>query len=219
MRKLMVNLVVAAAIAWMPMVVAAQDKAASAAPSIAGAWTLNADLSDAVGRAAGGGDDSGRTGGGSGRGGGGGRRGGGFGGGYGGGYGRGMGGGSGAPRANPEEMARMREAMRDVTMPSEHLTITQSDTTIVITGADGHTTRLSTDGKKIKDENTKVERKTKWEGGKLVSEINGLGSGKMTQTFSVDPDTKQLRISLVMPAGGNSKEPRTINRIYDADQK
>ena len=46
----------------------------------------------------------------------------------------------------------------------------------MLTGADGRTTRLSPDGKKIKDENTKIERKTKWDGGKLVSEINGLGS-------------------------------------------
>ena len=105
----------------------------------------------------------------------------------------------------------MRDAMRDVTTPSDHLTITQSDTTIVLTGADGRTTRLSTDGKKIKDENTKVERKTKWDGGKLVSEISGLGNGKMTQTFTVDPDTKQLRISLLVAEGGRSQQPRTIN--------
>ena len=86
----------------------------------------------------------------------------------------------------------------------------------LLTGADGRTTRLSPDGKKIKDENTKVERKTKWDGGKLVSEINGLGSGKMTQTFAVDPEGKQLRITVVMEGRG---QPRTITQVYDADQK
>ena len=69
----------------------------------------------------------------------------------------------------------MRDAMRDVTEPSERLTIVQTDSMVLITGADGRTTRLSADGKKIKDENTGVERKTKWDGGKLVSEISGLG--------------------------------------------
>ena len=89
---------------------------------------------------------------------------------------------------NPDEMARMRDAMRDVINPSDHLVITQTESMVVLTGADGRTTRLSPDGKKIKDENTKIERKTKWDGGKLVSEISGLGPGKMTQTFSVDPE-------------------------------
>src|SRR6185295_19305850 len=142
------------------------------------------------------------------RGSGGGRR-GGYGGhgGYGGG---GMGrGGMRGERMDPDEVARMREAMRDVVEPSDHLTITQTDSIIVITGADGRTTRLSPDGKKIKDENTGVERKTKWDGAKLVSEISGLGSGKATQTFTVDPESHQLRITVQMPqrAGRNGNAP------------
>jgi hypothetical protein len=76
-------------------------------------------------------------------------------------------------------------------------------------------TRLSTDGKKIKDDNTKIERKTKWDGGKLVSEISGLGSGKMTQTFAVDPEGKQLRMTVVMEGGSSGQ--RTITQIYDID--
>jgi hypothetical protein len=195
------------------------------APSISGAWTRNADLSDAPAGRGQGSDDGGTRGGngrgnGGGYGGGGHRRGGGGGGGFGGGgYGRGGGGGQNAGgSANPEEMMRMRDAMRDVTSPSDHLIITQTESMIVLTGADGRTTRLSPDGKKIKDENTKVERKTKWDGGKLVSEINGLGSGKMTQSFAVDPEAKQLRITLVME-DGHSKEPRTITQLYDADPR
>ena len=113
---------------------------------------------------------------------------------------------------------RMRDAMRDVTSPSDHLIITQTESMIVLTGADGRTTRLSPDGKKIKDDNTRVERRTKWDGGKLVSEISGLGQGKMTQAFAVDPEAKQLRITLVMD-GGRSNQPRTITHVYDADPR
>src|SRR5205085_11819085 len=148
--------------------------------SIAGGWTRNPDLSDAPSERGQQGDENGQ-GSGRNRGGGGGRRGGG--GGFGGGgFGRGgMGrGGSGTPPMNPDEMARMREAMRDITNPSDHLVITQTESMIVMTAADGRTTRMSPDGKKIKDENTKIERKTKWDGGKLVSEISGLGQGKIT---------------------------------------
>jgi len=185
---------------------------APSSPSIAGAWSLNKDLSD-TGRSGGDqGDDrsSARRGGGGGYGGGGGgRR-----GGYGGGMGRGGGGGGGGQAArNPDEVARMRDAMRDVVDPSERLTIVQTDSMVLITGADGRTTRLSADGKKIKDDNTGIERKTKWDAGKLVSEISGLGNGKMTQTFSIDPEAHQLRIVVQMDGGRSG--PRTVTHVYD----
>jgi hypothetical protein len=195
----------------------AQEKTSAPAPSIVGAWTRNPDLSDApAGRGAQGDDHAGGGRDGRGRNGGG-RRGGGFGGGGGFGRGGGMGRG-GAGQMNPDDMARMRDAMRDITNPSDHLIITQTESMVVLTGADGRTTRLSPDGKKIKDENTKVERKTKWDGGKLVSEINGLGPGKMTQTFSVDPEARQLRLTVVIERG-RSGEPRTITQVYDADAR
>jgi hypothetical protein len=234
MRRLFSAGALAAAVILWPMPLAAQKPLPpppgppAPAATMAGAWTRNADLSDAPPAERGDqGDDSGRSRGGGG--GGGGRRQGGGGGGYGGfggrGMGRGGGAGGGAPATNPEEMARMREemarmrdALRDVTNPSDHLIVTQTESMVVLTGADGRTLRLSPDGKKIKDENTKVERKTRWDGGKLVTEINGLGPGKMTQTFSVDPETKQLRLTVVME-GGRSGQPRTITQIYDADPK
>ena len=219
MRRLFVIGVLAAAVAGLSMPLLAQEKSTAPNASIAGAWMRNAELSDKPAGRGEPGNDSGRGDSGR-RAGGGGRRGGGGGGGFGGGFGRGggMGRGGDAGRGNPEEMMRMRDALRDVTNPSDHLTITQTDSMVVVTGADGRTTRLSPDGKKIKDDNTKVERKTRWDGGKLVSEITGLGRGKMTQTFAVDPESKQLRISVVME-GGRSGEPRTITQVYDADAR
>jgi hypothetical protein len=219
MRSLLSAGMLGAAIVCLAVPVKAQAPPPPApGPSISGGWTRNADLSDAP-PSRGQQDDSGQSHGNGGSGGGGRRRGGG--GGYGGGFGRGGGmgrGGSGAPAQNPDDVARMRDAMRDVINPSDHLVITQTDSMVVLTGADGRTTRLSPDGKKIKDENTKIERKTKWDSGKLVSEINGLGNGKMTQTFAVDPEGKQLRITVVME-GGRSNQPRTITQVYDADPK
>jgi len=197
--------------------------------AIAGAWTLNNDLSDQPGRDQRDGDTNGgrRAGGGRGPGGGGGRRGGG---GFGGGWG---GGGRGAGAAmNPDDMARLRDAMRDLTSPSNHLTIVETDSMVVITSADGRTTRLAPDGKKVKDDNTGIERKTKWDGEKLVTEVSGLGRlGKATQTIAADPENHQLRVVLQMEGGrqpdgrqaaaGNSAQgrgPRTITHVYDDDK-
>lgn len=184
--------------------------------ALTGAWTLNKDLSDQpTDRNASGGNGQGGGRRGGGYGGGGGRR-GGFGGG-GGGYGRGGYGGGGGRSMDPDAMARAREAMRDIINPPDHLTVTQSDSMVVLTGADGRTTRLSPDGKKIKDENTNVERKTKWDGSQLVTEISGL-QGKITQTYSVDPEKHQLRIVATLE-GRSGQQPRTITHVYDADAR
>jgi hypothetical protein len=110
----------------------------------------------------------------------------------------------------------MRGAMRDLTEASDHLVIADTSSLIIITGADGRTTRLSPDGKKIKDENTGIERKTKWDGGHLVSEISGIRSAKATQTFAVDSETHRLRVT-VQIQGGRSGQARTITHVYDPD--
>ena len=112
-----------------------------------------------------------------------------------------------------DEMARRRDAMRDLTTPSERVTIVETDSMVLVTGADGRTTRLSPDGKKVKDENTGIERKTKWDSGKLVSEISGLGPGKATQTFAADPEHHQLKITVQMEGRGGSNQPRTTSLI------
>jgi hypothetical protein len=192
---------------WPPVESRAQPSDRTA---INGAWTLNTDLSDKP-PARGEGGDRGDRGGDDGT-----RRRGGFGGGgmRGGGMGRG---GMGGGRGNPDDMARMRDAMRDVMNPPEHLTITQTDTMVVITAQDGRTTRLSPDGKKIKDDSTGVERKTKWDGAKLVSEIAGLGPGKITETYTVDEEHHQLRVAIQME-GGRAQQ-RTTNRVYDAEAR
>jgi hypothetical protein len=179
---------------------------------IVGAWTLNKDASqlDAqTGENGGDGDNTGRRG--NNGFGGGGRRRGGFGGG-------GFGGGSGVNGQQPQDREaaqRMRDALRQEMQAPDHMTVVLSGTTVIITTPDGRTTRLSTDGSKIKDDSTGVERKTKWDAGKLVSEVNGLGRGKITETYSVDTEAKQLRIKLDID--GPRKTSQT--RVYDLDQK
>jgi hypothetical protein len=184
------------------------------APSIVGAWTFNNDLSDKP-LAMGGGDerqgDSGgyRRGGGGGGGGGGGRH-----GGMGGGMRGGMGGGGGAPAMNPEDAKRLRDALRDILVAPKQITIVQTESQMVlITTDEGKVTRLSPDGKKIKDDNTKIEHKSKWDGAKLITEINGAGPNKITQTYEVDPEHHQL---IVTVAVDSKDKPITQHRVYDA---
>jgi hypothetical protein len=174
--------------------------------SIAGAWTL--DRNDSSGQPSGerppDEPSPGYRRGGRGRG--------GFGGGFG-----GLGGfaGSGsAGRGNAEEAARLRQAVRDLRNPPTHLVIVDAGSMIVLTGPDGRTLRLSPDGKKVKDENTGIERKTKWTDGKLVSEISGLGP-RIVETYSVEGN--QLRIESVVDSSGRSSTPATFTHLYNPD--
>ncbi|PYQ73334.1 MAG: hypothetical protein DMG04_14250 [Acidobacteria bacterium] len=106
--------------------------------------------------------------------------------------------------------------MRDIINPPNHLVVTQTDSMVVMTGPDGRTTRLSPDGKKVKDENTGIERRTRWDAGKLVSEISGAGGMKLTETYALVPETHQLRIS-VQIEGGRGGQARTVTDVYDSD--
>jgi hypothetical protein len=177
------------------------------ASAIVGEWTLNKGSSDTgADRAQGRGDTRGggyRRGGGGGRGGG---R-GGFGGGF-------PGGGAVGSGANPQDAARRMDALREITDAPERLTITQTESMVIITAGDGRTTRLSLDGKKIKDDSTGMERKTKWEGGKLISEITGAGP-KITETYSADSEHHELLVLVQIEPQGRDEAPRVFHRLYE----
>lgn len=187
-----------------PGMVPGGDARTGKAASLTGAWMLNKDLSDnpqnqkGDERAAG---ARGRSGGGRG-----------FGRGGFGGAGR----GGGRSGSDPEQALRVRNAMRDLMNPSDRLTIVQTDSLIIISGSDGRTTWLSPDGQKVKDESTKFERKTRWDGAKLVTEITGLPSGKILETYAVDPEQRQLHLTL---QAEGTRRPATINRVYDFDRR
>jgi hypothetical protein len=112
-------------------------------------------------------------------------------------------------------MRRRMQAMRDITDAPERITITQTDSLVIITAGDGRTTRLSPDGKKIKDESTGLERKTRRENGTLVTEITG-GPRKIVETYAVDAEHHQLTVTLRMD---DSRMPngRVIRHVYDAE--
>jgi hypothetical protein len=191
--------------------------------SIVGTWTLNKDKSDQPPNEANrtgddGGRDDGRHAGSGGRG--------GHGGGFGGGGARGgFGGGPGGPgggRGNEQEMQRRREALRTILEAPERRTITRTDTMVIVTTGDGRTTRLATDGSKVKDESTGFEQRTHWEGDRLITEFTGSGRGKIVQTYAVDPQARELVVTVQMEGGSNSqrgaenKAPQgTQKRVYE----
>jgi hypothetical protein len=132
--------------------------------------------------------------------------------------GGGMGRGGMGRGESSEDAQRTRDAMRDIMTPPDRLTIVQTESMIVITTGDGRVTRLAPDGKKIKDDNTKIERKSKWDAGKLVSEVTGLGPGKITETYAIEPEHHQLLVTIAMD-NSRTPQPVTQHRVYDADAR
>jgi len=97
----------------------------------------------------------------------------------------------------------------------KYLNITQHDDQIVITDSD-HTSVLYPDGKKHKatDENgNKISTKTEWQGNELIAETR-MGSGKLTETFRVSSDGKQLTV-VSRFENSSLATPLSIQRVYD----
>jgi hypothetical protein len=115
---------------------------------------------------------------------------------------------------NSAQNARRADALREITDPPDHLVVTVTGTMVIVAGQDGRTTRLATDGSRITDQNTGMERRTRWTAGALVSEISGLGP-KITQSFSVDAERRQLRIRVEIAEGGG-RLARSATYVYDA---
>src|SRR3954452_5126998 len=111
--------------------------------------------------------------------------------------GPGSGGGLGGPligghrridREDAAEMARVKELLRQIMMTAGKITIAVDGPVIEVAGDDGTIHRLHADGKKVRDHSypgLDLERKTKWDGNDLVSEVEMKDSEtKARQTWT-----------------------------------
>lgn len=220
-RALVVGSALAAAFA-----IAAQASFAQSKPHFAGDWNFNQDQSDDANqkihdaqaqvqaRSQGGGYP------------GGGYPGGGYpGGGYPGGGGigfpggrGGMGGGMGRGRmgGGPQGGGLSSEDMEQLAATPKSLKIDQDEDKISITNDSGDVTNLYPDGKKHKVTDSTGQSttiKTHWDGDHLVSESK-LHSGKLTESYELSPDGKQLDVISRLDYGRNGS--LVIRRVYDS---
>ncbi len=98
-----------------------------------------------------------------------------------------------------------------------HLSINQHDDQIVINDDSNHTRTLYPDGKKHEDKDAdgkKISTKTEWQGDALIAETKMGHSGKLTETYRVSPDGKQLFVVSRFDDSSLSG-PLSIRRVYD----
>jgi hypothetical protein len=122
-------------------------------------------------------------------------------------------------RPNPEEMGKMRDAMRALLDAPAEIIITRKDDEVVFTATgSGDVTRILVTGKKMKTTAGGAEHEVKaaYKDDALVVEST-FGPVKAIDTWRVSPDRRQLeRITTMEGArrpGGD--RDRQIRRVYE----
>jgi hypothetical protein len=180
---------------------------------IVGAWKLNKDLTDKPAQGGRGGERGGDRGGGGmppgGMGGTGGR---------GGGMGRGGGGGygGGGSEANKEESAHLKGIIDDIVKPAAGWTIVQDRNVLIFTNSDGRTMKFTADGKEEMHVtgDGEIKSKTRFNGDQLIIEAKYQDGPKVTRTFTVSSDLRQLMVHIKLEGAGTRGE-MTVNHAYD----
>jgi hypothetical protein len=127
----------------------------------------------------------------------------------------GMGGGTSRGGMGNPGVEVSNQEWKQLARNPKYLNITQHDDQIVITDSD-HTSTLYPDDKKHKatDENgNKISTKTEWQGDELIAETR-TGSGKLTDTYQVSSDGKQLTV-ISRYENSSLSQPLSIRRVYD----
>ncbi len=120
----------------------------------------------------------------------------------------------GRARIDSTRLERMRRVLREIVEIPEQLRVVETESMVIITGGSGYTTRLAPGAGQIKDESSGITRKTHWRGDILVTEITGVASGKLIETYSLDA-ARRLHVAIEF-SGARRPELRAIRRIYDA---
>jgi hypothetical protein len=187
-----------------------QEQAPAPPPrtTILGAWRFNPDDSDDPSKRS---QDPSGNGSNGGRGTGGGR--GGMGGGGwpgGGGYGgrRGMGGGG--------ESDEERQKMRELFTPPRAVTLTMTGAEVDLVDDQSRKLAIITDGRKLQKskDDSYQEVAAKWDGTRLVTDEKTPRGSKMSRTFELSYDGRQLYETLHMTTG-RSNNPLVIRYVYD----
>lgn len=170
--------------------------------SILGAWRFNKDESDDPrqraqdSRDSNGGGYGGRRGGGGGwPGGGGGRRG-------------GMGGG---------ESDEERQKMHELLSPPTNITFSMTGAEVDLKDDHDRKRAFMTDGRKLqksKDDNYQ-EIAAKWDGSRLVSDEKSPRGGKMSRSFELSSDGRQLWENLHIEGSGRNNRTMDLHYVYD----
>jgi hypothetical protein len=127
------------------------------------------------------------------------------------------GGGGGMPRhSSDDDSSRMGDLVNPV-RELQMIQRNQGDPEVEMIDDREHRHIFYTDGRKIEKQKDPAleEVSARWDGNRLVTDEKGPHNGKISRTFEVSNDGKQLLESIhVTDSKGN--HPQTVNYVYDA---
>jgi hypothetical protein len=136
----------------------------------------------------------------------------GIGGGMGGGMGR-PGGGQRGSSGSDEQHARLR----DLIQAPDQVTVAQKGPEIDFTDAENHVRTLFTDGRKLekpKKDSVQTQVKAHWEHGTLTTDEKGLHGEKISHSYEITNEGKQLADTLTLESK-KLNTPVIIRSVYD----
>ncbi len=117
-------------------------------------------------------------------------------------------------RIDSSRLRQVQDSLRGIIDTPVRLSIVQTESMVIVTGSNGYTMRLSPGTRGIKDESNGIEMKTRWDHDALVTEISGIASDKIIETYSVDV-AHRLHVVVKLPLTRRAQVP-DIHRIYEA---
>lgn len=110
-----------------------------------------------------------------------------------------------------------RERMQDMVRAADSLTIVLKDPEVDVTSDQGRKLIFYTDGRKIQKskDDTAQEISARWNGSQLVSDEKSPRGEKMSRTFELSSDGRQLSETWRIETS-RSDSPLVIRYVYDA---
>jgi hypothetical protein len=109
---------------------------------------------------------------------------------------------------------------QDIYRPANQVTLTQrleKDPEIDLADDRGHRQAFFTDGRKLQEskDSSYQQIAAHWDGNKLVTDEKGPHGGKVSRTYELSPDGRQLWETVQITPGKN-KDTKTIRYVFDA---
>ncbi|HUN61470.1 MAG TPA: hypothetical protein VMU53_05760 [Candidatus Sulfotelmatobacter sp.] len=128
----------------------------------------------------------------------------------------GGGGGYGGPRPQGDTS----DTMGDFVNPPREIKFSQqleNDPEVLLADDRDHRTQFFTDGRKLEKQKDSDDKQVaaRWDDKKLVTDEKGAHGGKVSRTFELSPDGKQL-IETVHVTDSKGNHPVNVQYVYDA---
>ena len=132
----------------------------------------------------------------------------------------GPGGGPGMGRGSGAGSEEQREKLRDLVEAPDQLTVTQKGPEIDMADSQSHERSLFTDGRKLekpKKDSTQTQVKAHWERETLVTEEKGPNGEKISHSYEIVGEGKQLADTLTLESK-KLNTPIIVRSVYERAQ-